>query len=123
MIKHIYVPPYYYLIHLVIGLESLDKLRKKTKEDYDEHPPKSICGFTKPLLDDDDIDSCLVFLHSDSDIQTIYHEALHATHFMLESRGIPIAVENTEVVAYHQEWLVTEINRIFKKVREKSSLK
>ena len=102
--KPIILDPYYYPLFIVIGEKALNKCCKKIPSVRKTLPDlDSVLGLTIRLND-----GCIIFLKDDEDIDeaTIYHEALHATHFLMDSRGIPITVDNTEIVAYTQGHIV-----------------
>lgn len=51
----------------------------------------------------------LLYVQDRDNIPCIVHESLHAIHEMFNSRGVPINYENTEVQAYHLDYLVSRI--------------
>ena len=51
----------------------------------------------------------------DEVICTLVHECVHATHFILNTRSIPMNMENTEVMAYHTDF-------VFRKLAEAAGL-
>jgi len=42
-------------------------------------------------------------------IRVIFHECIHMAHQICEARGIPISIENSEVIAYLADYLANEV--------------
>ena len=42
----------------------------------------------------------IIYLRADSDDATLYHEALHMTHYVMDYSGAPLSIESTETQAY-----------------------
>lgn len=55
----------------------------------------------------------ILFLPSENR-RVVIHECTHMVHMLMESRGIPIVGENTEVIAYMTDHLCEVIFRVFK---------
>jgi len=117
------IEPYYFPLFVAVGEEELMKLSKKipTLKASFEGKLETSLGLTIRFND-----GCLIYLNEDEGLEegTIFHEALHATHFLMDSRGIPIALETTEVAAYTQghivEIVLKQVDKfIARKVKEK----
>ena len=108
--RKIKVPPYNYLVCLAFGEEELRAILKKKKIDTVVDTDSNL-GFVMPLEDVNGVELCLLYLRDPADYVTLVHETMHVIHFMLNAIGIPLDIGNTEVMAYHQGWLIKEITK------------
>lgn len=53
----------------------------------------------------------LLYLPPDCTAGTLFHEALHLTHFLMEYHGMPIDMESTELQAYTMEYVAAQAAR------------
>lgn len=44
-----------------------------------------------------------------ADYDTLHHESIHITHNIMERCGVPISMENTEIVSYMSTYIVREL--------------
>lgn len=51
-----------------------------------------------------------IWTKNKSDILSLIHEALHATHYILRRMRIELREDSEEVFCYYQEWLLREIS-------------
>jgi len=111
--RKITVPPYNYFIYLTLGEDEFIKLCKQ--KGLPPIPLEGTLGLVLPLEDINGVGFSMMYLRDDADTETVYHECLHAVHFMFESYGLPMGVENTEAQAYTQGWLAQEVYKHIKK--------
>ena len=102
------IPPYYYKVIVVVGKEELVRYANDNDIELD-FDPGVVQGFVLETLCKEGKDQCLLYLKEGFLDDVLWHEALHAVHCMMHSREVPVSYDNTEVQAYHQEWLVKEI--------------
>lgn len=107
------IPPFYWEVFVTYGKDSLDKIANKNKLDL--NTLENVLGtntlaFHVKLYNGNQPFSLIHFSSTFPDYGTITHECIHAIHDMLESRGVPISKENTEIIAYSVEWLSEEIS-------------
>ena len=112
--KLIEIPPFDYSICVAIGFEAGNKL-------FPDQNLEGSYGMVMPLKDENGVEFTFVYLEDEADNFTIWHEALHIVHFMLDARGIPLTVENTEVQAYLQETVVKVLQKEIKKHKRKKA--
>lgn len=113
--KYIVIEPFQYVMYLTLGEEDFTKT--VSKKNLGHFPVAGSCGLVMPLEDINGVAFCLVYLEDEADEGTLWHEALHVVHFMLEARGVPLTVANTEVQTYLQEYVV----KLFKKEIERKA--
>lgn len=51
----------------------------------------------------------LLYLPQDYDVSTVFHEALHMAHFLMDYTGMPIDMESTELQAYTMEYIAGQV--------------
>lgn len=56
----------------------------------------------------------LIFVKNPKDTSCIFHEALHAAHYVMEHCGQPIDLDSTETQAYLMEFIAAEVIEIVK---------
>jgi len=103
----IVVPPYNYFIYLVLGEEDFKKVSKK--KGIPEIPLEGTLGLVLPLEDINGVGFSMMYLREDADEETVWHECLHAVHFMFDAFNLPMGVDNTEAQAYTQGWIAKEV--------------
>lgn len=113
VLKPIVVPPYSYSVYFAFKREELDHILNKKGLEL-EISIEACHGLCLPLEDHRGVSFCLIYIE-DYDEETLYHEVLHAVHFMMSERGVPTDVSTTEVQAYHQGWLADQIKKEIKK--------
>lgn len=104
----IYVEPYKYKIHIIVGER---EWREFCKESGVEKDVKGIDGLVWPLEEaESGATFCAFYIDKQrANAGIVLHECVHIVHEALEDRGVPISHENTEVMAYHIEHLFNEI--------------
>lgn len=102
--------PYSWLIYICLGEDALDRLAELGAVIREDLQVGGCEGKSWLLETAEEAEFGLVYIRNKEDTYTIIHESIHAIHEMLHSRGVPINYENTEVVAYHTEWLVKQIH-------------
>ena len=88
--------------------ETIKRLWKKYNEEYKFEDNYEWCFYYNERSDD-----WLLLLRS-KDINVIAHEIVHIVTRLCDSRGIPIRLENDEVMAYLIQWYMKEISKILK---------
>jgi hypothetical protein len=106
--------PYPYAVYVIIGEEEFEYVKKKRNFAF-ERNPASYHGLTFDMEDEDGCKFSMIYIREGEGYDTIHHECVHATHQMMDSIGIPICGGNTEVVAYHVEWLAHKVAEEVKK--------
>jgi len=56
----------------------------------------------------------LIYIKNKRDISLIFHESLHAAHYIMEHCGQPIDFESTEIQAYLMESIAGNVSRLSK---------
>lgn len=84
------------------------RVRRMEGDDMDEHEAAAF------IYDDDNPARCwLVFSVNDIDEGLVAHECLHAVQHML--RYVRVRVDDEELNAYHQGYLVNQIHKLLKR--------
>ena len=112
--RKIKIPPYNYFLFLALGDEEFNSTCKK--KGIPPIPLEGILGLVLPLEDINGVSFLLMYLEEGADEETIWHECLHAVHFMFDSMSLPMGVDNTEAQAYTQGWIAKEV---YKQIRKK----
>lgn len=85
--------------------ESMEKMIKKVRKEFEITVGINLDGVTGLFIWRDDVMIILIETQEDKLLQDsiLIHEITHATFQLLESRGVPINIENDEAFAYlHQ---------------------
>lgn len=118
--KPIKVPMYDWWVFLIVGEEERRELEEEWDFQMDEDVmkgAKAVCvpmEFTSGRWNEKEF-NILYFNPKYFSASVLVHECVHSIHFMMQSRGIPVSMDNTEVMAYGTEYLFNEcIKRIGK---------
>lgn len=103
--------PYSWSVYVAFGEEDMDTLAEGDVIDRIGEEALRGCFGKSWLMEStsNGIAFSLLYIESKDNISTIVHESLHAIHEMMNYRGIPINYENSEVQAYHLDYLVSQI--------------
>ena len=120
-LKPIVIMPYEYSVYLAYGKEELVRLMEHRGFEV-ENNLDAVDGLAFELTDTNGTALSLVYLEEGGDDDILWHECLHVIHAMMHSMTIPISHENSEVQAYHQGHLVSEVRkRIAKRLPKEPS--
>ena len=104
-LKPLIIEPYQHTMYLCLGESELKALETKFGFNSGIGLGNSL-GAVVHMGDESGNSFNVMYLGMDLDDSTVYHECLHLTHFMLDRVGVPINMENTELLCYTQEHVV-----------------
>ncbi len=105
VLKFLNVEPYNYKFMLALGQEDLVYVEKYNGAKLEENSDKNL-GALYAVEDSNGTAFSIMYLSDEADEDTLWHEANHLVHFMMHEMGVPICLENTEIMAYTQEQIV-----------------
>jgi hypothetical protein len=109
-LKPIVLEPYGHTLFLCVGQVELAKMEKAKGIDCGINVD-GVLGAVVPMADQNGVVFHMMYLGPELEESTLFHEALHVTHFMLEAVGVPLGIENTELICYTQEYVVREVSK------------
>lgn len=96
-----------------VGFGSREEFIKKVKRFSDiELPDKHVDACFNSAETGDGYINFIWFRNKKKDQQIIAHEALHATHFVLDRAGLQMNDNTDEIYCYYLQFLVREINKL-----------
>lgn len=120
MIKKFLYEPIFFADVIFIAGCSLDQLNKYLdKKGYPSDGAQKFnaytCTFEKKLKGGNLQVKYLIWISDKKDFYALVHETNHLTQKILTDRGVPYTSENTEVIAYYQDFWVKRLWRLMNK--------